>query len=284
MKIEKVESLLLGNNHIVRIHTDNGISGVGQSACWGYPEATERIVHAFSDHLIGQDPLRIEHHWQYLYRMAPFRGSAVSGALSAVDIALWDIKGKHYEAPAWQLLGGLCRDRIRLHLLMGGGSPDEVRAKAKEAAAEGFTAVKIDPIPEGFQDMTLSRMISDTRDKVAALREGAGMDVDIILEIHRKLTPTTAIPVAEAVAEFDPLFYEDPVQIDSIVSQAEVAKRISIPVANGERMHNYLGVQGTVGGRRQPVRASGPRTRRRPDALQEDRCPRGVLPRGHRHP
>ena len=238
MKIEKVESLLLGDNHIVRIHTDNGISGVGQSACWGYPEATERIVHAFSDHLIGQDPLRIEHHWQYLYRMAPFRGSAVSGALSAVDIALWDIKGKHYEAPAWQLLGGLCRDRIRLHLLMGGGSPDDVRAKAKEAAEEGFTAVKIDPLPEGFQDMTLSRMISDTRDKVAALREGAGMDVDIILEIHRKLTPMTAIPVAEAVAEFHPLFYEDPVQIDSIVSQAEVAKRISIPVANGERMHN----------------------------------------------
>ena len=238
MKIEKVESLLLGNNHIVRIHTDNGISGVGQSACWGCPEATERIVHAFSDHLIGQDPLRIEHHWQYLYRMAPFRGSAVSGALSAVDIALWDIKGKHYEAPAWQLLGGLCRDRIRLHLLMGGGSPDDVRAKAKEAAEEGFTAVKIDPLPEGFQDMTLSRMISDTRDKVAALREGAGMDVDIILEIHRKLTPMTAIPVAEAVAEFHPLFYEDPVQIDSIVSQAEVAKRISIPVANGERMHN----------------------------------------------
>ena len=238
MKIEKVESLLLGSNHIVRIHTDNGTSGVGQSACWGYPEATERIVHAFADHLVGQDPLRIEHHWQYLYRMAPFRGSAVSGALSAVDIALWDIKGKHYGAPVWQLLGGLCRDRIRLHLLMGGGGPDEVRARAKEAAEEGFTAVKFDPIPDGYQDMTLSRLISATRDQVAAAREGAGMDVDVILEVHRKLTPTTAIPVAEAVVEFHPLFYEDPVQIDSIVSQAEVAKRISIPVGNGERMHN----------------------------------------------
>ncbi len=238
MKIEKVESLLLGSNHIVRIHTDNGISGVGQSACWGYPEATERIVRAFADHLVGQDPLRIEHHWQYLYRMAPFRGSAVSGALSAVDIALWDIKGKHYDAPVWQLLGGLCRDRIRLHLLMGGGGPDEVRVRAKEAAEEGFTAVKFDPIPDGYQDMTLSRLISATRDQVAAAREGAGMDVDVILEVHRKLTPTTAIPVAEAVVEFHPLFYEDPVQIDSIVSQAEVAKRISIPVGNGERMHN----------------------------------------------
>ena len=238
MKIEKVESLLLGSNHIVRIHTDNGTSGIGQSACWGYPEATERIVRAFADHLVGQDPLRIEHHWQYLYRMAPFRGSAVSGALSAVDIALWDIKGKHYDAPVWQLLGGMCRDRIRLHLLMGGGGPDEVRAKAKEAAEEGFTAVKFDPIPDGYQDMTLSRLISATRDQVAAAREGAGLDVDVILEVHRKLTPTTAIPVAEAVVEFHPLFYEDPVQIDSIVSQAEVAKRISIPVANGERMHN----------------------------------------------
>ena len=238
MKIENVESLLLGSNHIVRIHTDNGISGVGQSACWGFPEATERIVRAYADYLVGQDPLRIEHHWQYLYRMAPFRGSAVSGALSAVDIALWDIKGKHYDAPVWQLLGGMCRDRIRLHLLMGGGDPDEVRAKAREAAEEGFTAVKFDPIPEGYQDMTLSRLISATRDQMAAAREGAGIDVDVILEIHRKLTPTTAIPVAEAVAEFHPLFYEDPVQIDSIVSQAEVAKRISIPVGNGERMHN----------------------------------------------
>ena len=238
MKIEKVESLLLGSNHIVRIHTDNGISGVGQSACWGFPEATERIVRAYADYLVGQDPLRIEHHWQYLYRMAPFRGSAVSGALSAVDIALWDIKGKRYNAPVWQLLGGMCRDRIRLHLLMGGGDPDEVRAKAREAAEEGFTAVKFDPIPEGYQDMTLSRLISATRDQVAAAREGAGIDVDVILEIHRKLTPTTAIPVAEAVVEFHPLFYEDPVQIDSIVSQAEVAKRISIPVGNGERMHN----------------------------------------------
>ena len=150
MKIEKVESLLLGSNHIVRIHTDNGISGVGQSACWGFPEATERIVRAYADYLVGQDPLRIEHHWQYLYRMAPFRGSAVSGALSAVDIALWDIKGKHYDAPVWQLLGGMCRDRIRLHLLMGGGGPDEVRTKAREAAEEGFTAVKFDPHSRGL--------------------------------------------------------------------------------------------------------------------------------------
>ena len=86
--------------------------------------------------------------------------------------------------------------------------------------------------------MTLPRLISDTRDNVAAMREGAGLDVDIILEIHRKLTPMNAIALAETLVEFHPLFYEDPVQIDSIKSQGEIAKRTTLPVANGERMHN----------------------------------------------
>jgi galactonate dehydratase len=238
MKIEKVESLLVGDSHLVRIWTDTGLSGLGQSACWAYPEAVDRTVRVFAGYLTGKDPLRIEHHWHFLYRMGPFRGSVLSGAISAVDIALWDIKGKHFQAPVWELLGGMYRDRIRLHLLMGGRGPDEVRARAKAAAAEGFTAIKLDPLPDGYADMSLARLVSDTRDVVAAAREGAGTDVDVILEIHRKLTPMNAIALAEALTEFRPLFYEDPVQIDSIQSQGEIAKRITIPVANGERMHS----------------------------------------------
>ncbi len=253
MKIERVESMLIGGdesapgNHIVRIWTDSGLSGIGQSACWGYPEAVDQMVKKFSGYLIGKDPLQIEHHWQYLYRMGPFRGSALSGAVSAVDIALWDIKGKHFEAPVWQLLGGKTRDKIRLHLLMGSRLPDAsdqgttadgLRINARAAAEEGFTAVKIDPLPDGFQSMTQSRLIRETRDNVAALREGSGEDVDIILEIHRKLTPMVAVALAESLLEFHPLFYEDPIQIDSIITQGEIAKRTSIPVANGERMHS----------------------------------------------
>ncbi|MDA0677471.1 MAG: mandelate racemase/muconate lactonizing enzyme family protein [Chloroflexi bacterium] len=253
MKIERVESMLIGGddsapgNHIVRIWTDTGLSGIGQSACWGYPEAVDQIVKKFAGYLVGQDPLRIEHHWQHLYRMGPFRGSALSGAISAVDIALWDIKGKHFEAPVWQLLGGKVRDKIRLHLLMGAKLPDAsdqgttadgLRINARAAAEEGFTAIKTDPLPDGFQDMTQSRLIRETRDNVAAMREGGGEDTDIILEIHRKLTPMVAIALAESLLEFHPLFYEDPVQIDSIVSQGEVAKRTALPLANGERMHS----------------------------------------------
>jgi galactonate dehydratase len=247
MKIERVESILAGNSQIVRVITDNGLIGIGQSACWGYLEATDAVVKKFADYLVGKDPLDIEHHWQYMYRMGPFRGSVISGAVSAVDIALWDIKGKALEAPVWQLLGGKVRDKIRLHLLMGGIRPDAadqgttpegIRLNSRDAAEEGYTAIKIDPLPDGFQSMTLPRLIHDTRDNVAAMREGAGLDVDIILEIHRKLTPMNAIALAEQLIEFTPLFYEDPIQIDSVKSQGEIAKLTKLPVANGERMHS----------------------------------------------
>ncbi|MQG89816.1 MAG: mandelate racemase/muconate lactonizing enzyme family protein [SAR202 cluster bacterium] len=247
MKIERVESILAGNSQIVRVITDNGLIGVGQSACWGYLEATDAVVKKFADYLVGKDPLDIEHHWQYMYRMGPFRGSVISGAVSAVDIALWDIKGKALEAPVWQLLGGKVRDKIRLHLLMGGIRPDAadqgttpegIRLNSRDAAEEGYTAIKIDPLPDGFQSMTLPRLIHDTRENVAAMREGAGLDVDIILEIHRKLTPMNAIALAEHLIEFSPLFYEDPIQIDSVKSQGEIAKLTKLPVANGERMHS----------------------------------------------
>ena len=247
MKIERVESILAGNSQIVRVITDNGLIGVGQSACWGYLEATDAVVKKFADYLVGKDPLDIEHHWQYMYRMGPFRGSVISGAVSAVDIALWDIKGKALEAPVWQLLGGKVRDKIRLHLLMGGIRPDAadqgttpegIRLNSRDAAEEGYTAIKIDPLPDGFQSMTLPRLIHDTRENVAAMREGAGLDIDIILEIHRKLTPMNAIALAEQLIEFSPLFYEDPIQIDSVKSQGEIAKLTKLPVANGERMHS----------------------------------------------
>ena len=247
MKIDRVESILAGKSQIVRVITDTGLIGVGQSACWGYLEATDAVVKKFADYLVGKDPLDIEHHWQYMYRMGPFRGSVVTGAVSAVDIALWGIKGEALEAPVWQLLGGKVRNKIRLHLLMGGirpgaadqgTTPEGLRLNSRDAAEEGYTAIKTDPLPDGFQSMTLPRLIHDTRENVAAMREGAGLDVDIILEMHRKLTPMNAIALAEHLIEFSPLFYEDPVQIDSIKSQGEIAKRTKLPVANGERMHS----------------------------------------------
>ena len=235
MKIDKIESFFIGNGYVIRIHTDTGISGVGQTACWGYPEAVDSIINTFKKHLIGQNPLRIEHHWQYLYRMGPFRGTALSGAISAVDIALWDIKGKHFGVPIWELLGGNCRDKIRLHLLGGGSTPETMYDAAKTAVEEGFTALKFDPVVGGFQDMTVDRLVKTARDIVAAAREGGGPDLDLIVEVHRKLTPMNSIVLESALAPFNLYFIEDPIQIDTITTQAELAKRMTTPLAIGER-------------------------------------------------
>lgn len=248
MKIEKVEGLLIGSdllgaNYVVRITTDSGLTGVGQSGAWGFPDATQKVVEQYSEWLVGQDPLRIEFIQQYLYRMRPFRGNIVSGALSAIDIALWDIKGKHYGAPVWDLLGGMVRDKVRLHLLLKGGNPDEIGSYARIAAEEGFTALKFDPLQNGYQDQTLARLIEGARDMGAAAREAVGLDVDLIFELHRKLTPMQGLAVAEALAEFRPLFIEDPIQIDSVMLQGELARRFSFPLANGERMNTIWEVR-----------------------------------------
>ena len=235
MKIDKIESFFIRNGYVIRIHTDTGISGVGQTACWGYPEAVDSIINTFKKHLIGQNPLRIEHHWQYLYRMGPFRGTALSGAISAVDIALWDIKGKHLGVPIWELLGGNCRDKIRLHLLGGGSTPETMYEAAKAAVEEGFTALKFDPVVGNFQDMGVDRLVKTARDLVAAAREGGGPDLDLIVEVHRKLTPMNSILLESALAPFNLYFIEDPIQIDTITTQAELAKRMTTPLAIGER-------------------------------------------------
>ena len=244
MKIEKLNSYLARDQFIVEIITDKGISGVGQSACWAYPEAVKAIVDRFKNILIGKDPFMIEEINQLLMRTGPFRGSVLSGAISCIDIALWDIKGKYFETPIWNLLGGKVRNKVRLHLLLGiiyGNSKSKnegLYESAKKAVKDGFTALKIDPLPDNYYDLSLDQLIKETIATIAALREGAGSEVDIILEIHRKLTPMTSVHLAEAIKEFNPMFFEDPIQIDSIISQSDIAKKVSIPIANGERMHS----------------------------------------------
>ena len=113
MKITKVEPLRVNRFLFVKIHTDEGIIGLGEGGAWGYQDASAEVLRQFGDYLVGQDPMRIEHHWQYMYRCRHFRGAAIMSALSAVDIALWDISGKYFGVPVYQLLGGKCRDKAR---------------------------------------------------------------------------------------------------------------------------------------------------------------------------
>jgi galactonate dehydratase len=241
MRIERVEGLLVGSevvgtNLVVRVTTDTGITGLGQSGAWGFPEATNSVIDHFRSALVGADPMRTEHLQQHLSRLRPFRGNILWGALSALDIALWDIKGQHLGVPVWELLGGRVRDKVRLHALILDSDVDAVARAARAAAEEGFTAIKYDPIPAGWQDMSLARIVESVRAMGAAGREAVGLDVDIIFELHRKLTPMHSLAVAEALAEFRPLFIEDPIQIDSVMIQGALAQRYGVPLANGERL------------------------------------------------
>ena len=241
MKIAAVDVLgvgweLTGEQTFVRITTDDGITGLGQSGCWGYPRGVAGVLAELTPLLLGADPFRIEHLWHLVYRARPFRGNLLSGAVSAIDLALWDIKGKALEQPVWELLGGRTRDRVRLHVLVGGGTPDEIASSVNWAIEEGFTAVKFDPLPHGYEDFAMAQLVSSACGMAAAAREAGGDEVDLIFELHRKLDPARAIVVCNALAQFHPLFIEDPIQIDSIDTQTEIAKRIASPLALGERL------------------------------------------------
>jgi galactonate dehydratase len=235
MKIETVENLLVERWHFVRITTDTGLVGVGESGLWGYPEACERIVDHWAGYLIGQDPLRIEHHWQYLYRNAHFMGAAVGGALGAVDIALWDIAGKHYGAPVYQLLGGSTRHKVRCYIHVHGDTAEALAADAKARADQGFTAVRFTPFPVDYPQRRYGDVLAGIVARVGAVRESVGPAVDLCVEIHRRMTPMEAIGLARELAEFRPFFLEDPILPDSVQSMAEVQRAIDVPIATGER-------------------------------------------------
>ncbi|MBM3187419.1 MAG: mandelate racemase/muconate lactonizing enzyme family protein [Chloroflexi bacterium] len=238
MKIESVQTYRVGTNYLlVEITTDTGLVGLGEAGLWGYRDASDAVIEAFKPYLIGQDPLRIEHHHQYLYRNCHFQGAAISGALGGIDIALWDIKGKHYGAPVWDLLGGKTRDRVRCwYSIHAAGSPDEAAQVARKVVDRGFTAVRLTPFPEGYERMTHTQFIREAVARVAAVRDEVGPNMDIGIEIHRRLGPAASVALAQALAPLGIFFYEDPLLPDSTQSRAQVAAEIPLPVVYGERL------------------------------------------------
>jgi len=242
MRVTSVRPIFVDRYLFVQIETDAGITGLGESGAWGYLEPSAAAVEKFSDYLIGKDPLRIEHHWQYLYRWSHFRGAAIMGALSAIDIALWDIAGKHFGVPAYQLLGGPCRDKARVYYHVFGSTREELIAGCVDAKAQGFTAVgHLTPFLDDSRDVpyfkTHAAKMQDAIDAVAAYREAVGNEVDLCIEIHRRLTPAEAIVLARGIEPYHPFFYEDPILPDSFDAMALVAQSIHIPIATGERLH-----------------------------------------------
>ena len=242
MKIVGIDTLPVDQYLFVQVRTDEGITGLGESGTWGYLEASQAAIETFKRYLIGQDPMRIEHHWQYMYRWSHFRGAAIMGALSAIDIALWDIAGKHLGVPCYQLLGGKCRDKARVYYHVFGETKQELVQGCVEARRRGFTAVgHLTPFLDESRHVPYFKThvdkIEDAVETVGLYREAVGKEVDLCIEIHRQLTPAEAISLARGIERFHPFFYEDPILPDSFDAMALVAQHIDIPIATGERLH-----------------------------------------------
>ena len=240
MKITRVEPLQLDRFLLVQVHTDAGITGLGESGAWGYLEASQAAIEKYGRYLVGEDPLRIEHHWQYMYRFSHFRGAAIMGALSALDIALWDIMGQHFGVPVHQLLGGKVRDKARVYYHVFGATRQELVDGVTAAKRQGFTAVgHLTPFLDESRDapyfQTHVGKITAAIDAVRQYREAVGNDVDLCIEIHRRLTPTEAVQLGRGIEPYHPYFFEDPVTPDNFDEMAYVAEKINVPIATGER-------------------------------------------------
>ena len=233
--IDRARHGVLG--YLVTVETDEGIVGLGEVAADCHPATVAFAIRGMD--LVGRDPMAIEALWQTFYQQQFWRGGPIwTSAISGVEQALWDIKGKALGVPVYQLLGGKLREEIPLytHTLFGNQSPGEFATSAREAVALGFKAVKFDPLGLAQQRMDIGEMRLAV-ERVRATRAAVGDDVDILIEGHGRLSPNTAIRMARMFEEFNPFFFEEPVPPENVDEMAKVAAAINIPVAAGERLY-----------------------------------------------
>jgi galactonate dehydratase len=221
----------------LRVETDAGLVGWGEPVVEGRARTVRTAVEELMDtYLLGTDPLRIEDHWQTMYRGGFYRGGPVlMSAIAGIDQALWDIKGKCYDAPVHELLGGKARDRIRVYQWIGGDRPGGVADAAREKVDAGFTALKMNATSE------LSRIdspdtVARAVERLGAVREAVGSEVDIGVDFHGRVTKPMAKRLAEALSEHEPFFVEEPVLPEHNDALAEIAQHTTTPIATGERM------------------------------------------------
>jgi len=238
MKITRLETFLVKPRWLfLKIHTDEGLVGLGEPITEGRALTCAQAVAELEPYLLGQDPTRVVHHWQAMYKHAFYRGGPIlTSALSGVEQALWDLSGKALGVPVYKLFGGPTRDRVRLY--KHASSPDMIR----EWKSKGYTAFKT-----GVQGGRPARIIetksfiAHAEEHFAGLREAAGPDVDIAVDFHGAISPQTARVLIKALEPYQPMFIEEPVQCQNVDVLADIARGTHIPIATGERIFTKWG-------------------------------------------
>ncbi|MET3793715.1 galactonate dehydratase [Aquamicrobium terrae] len=239
MKITKLTTYIVPPRWLfLKVETDEGIAGWGEPVIEGRTRTVEAAVHELSGYLIGKDPRLIEDHWNVLYRGGFYRGGPIlMSALAGIDQALWDIKGKALGVPVHELLGGKCRDRIRVYSWVGGDRPSDVAANARDMVDRGFTALKMN----GTQEL----QILDTNDKLEAIvetigqvRDAVGPHIGIGVDFHGRVHRPMAKVLARELEPFRLMFIEEPVLSEHAEALKEIANHTSTPIALGERLYS----------------------------------------------
>ena len=237
MKITRVNTYFVRPRWgFVEIETDAGFTGWGEAVLEGHAKAVLACVEEMSDYLIGADPANIEDIWTTLYRAGFYRGGGVMmSAISGIDQALWDIKGKVFGAPVYQLLGGKCRDKMKIYCWVGGDRPSDVGAAALEKKNEGFSAIKMNATEE-LQMVDTYDKLDAVLERVAAIRETCGKYFGIAIDFHGRVHKPMAKVLAKKLEEFDPMFIEEPVLCENMEDFRDIAAACNIPIATGERL------------------------------------------------
>lgn len=220
----------------LEVETDAGITGWGEPVIEGRASVVKTAVEDFSSYLIGKDPRTIEDHWQVMYRTGFYRGGPeVMSAIAGIDQALWDIKGKYYNAPIYELLGGRCRDKLKVYSWIGGDRPADVRKGAEELYASGCTAVKMNATEE-MHYIDSFQKVRQVCERVASIREALGDRMDIGVDFHGRVHKSMAKVLAKELEPYHLMFIEEPVLPQNNEALREIARYTSTPIATGERM------------------------------------------------
>jgi len=246
MKITGIKSIMADGGHrivvFVKVETDQpGLIGWGEASLEGKPRAVVGCIEDMEPMLLGQDPLRVEHCWQILYRSGFWRLGVIGlSALSGIDQALWDIKGKELGRPVYELLGGRVRDNVRMYTHFGGDTPEAAARAALDKVERGWTAIKTVPVPI-TRALDGPLVLKQAEALVRAVREAVGDAIDILLDLHGRLSPQMAIQYGKLFEPYHPLFLEEPCQAENPAAMAPVARALTTPIATGERLFTRWG-------------------------------------------
>ncbi len=240
IRIADIKTFLvgLGRNHVfVKVETDQGLHGIGEAYSCGPDQATVAAIADFKGWLVGQDPRNIEYLWAMMYNFGRFPGgSVVNAAISGIKQALWDISGKAAGLPVFRLLGGKCRDKVRVYQGISGPDPARLAESARAAVEKyGYTAVKMAPHPPGMHAAPYNAVTRAAGERIRAVREALGPDADIAVDIHAQFfEPSRALRVARAIEPYQPFWLEEPIRPENVAALAKLAAHVSVPLASGE--------------------------------------------------